>query len=77
MKNKVSKYYLAAFYLCSTFVLFAEPGDGNGETGDAALEGVGDTTPGTPIDGYVWVLAGLGLFFVFLRLRALTKKQTQ
>ena len=75
MKNTVLKYYIAAFYLCSTFVLFAQPGDGNGETGDAGLEGGGDTTPGAPIDGYVWVLAAIGLVYVFLRLRAFAQQE--
>ena len=74
MKNNVLKYYIAAFYLCSTFVLFAQPGDGNGETGDSGLEGGGDTTPGAPIDGYVWVLALVGLLFVFFKFRAIYKQ---
>ncbi len=30
--------------------------------------------PAAPIDGYVWVLAALGLVFVFLRFRALMKQ---
>ena len=77
MKNNVLKYYIAAFYLCSTFVLFAQPGDGNGETGDAGLEGGGDTTPGAPIDDYVWVLALVGLLFVFLKFRAIYKQGTR
>jgi hypothetical protein len=75
MKNNVLKYYIAAFYLCSTFVLFAQPGDGNGESGDAGLEGGGDTTPGAPIDGYVWILAAIGLVYFFLRLRAFTLQE--
>jgi hypothetical protein len=74
MKNNVLKYYIAAFYLCSTFVLFAQPGDGNGETGDAGLEGGGDTTPGAPIDGYVWVLTAIGLVYVLLRVRAFAQQ---
>ena len=77
MKNTILKYYIVAFYLCSTFVLFAQPGDGNGETGDAGLEGTeGDTTP-VPIDDYVWILAGLGLLFVFLKFRAIYKQGTR
>lgn len=72
MKTNLLKYYIAAFYFCSTFVLVAQPGT-NDDTG--GLEG--EDAPAAPIDGYVWVLAGLGLFFVFLRLRALAKKQTQ
>lgn len=30
--------------------------------------------PAAPIDGYVWVLALIGLFYVYLRLRAFTKQ---
>ena len=71
MKNTVIKYYIIAFYLCSTFVLFAQPGD----TAPGGLEGDGDSTPGAPIDNYIWILALLGLVFVFLRLRA-TQKNT-
>jgi hypothetical protein len=70
MKNTVIKYYIIAFYLCSTFVLFAQPGD----TAPGGLEGDGDSTPGAPIDNYIWILALLGLVFVFLRLRATQKK---
>jgi len=68
MKNNVLKYYIAALYICSTFVTFAqEPGtdaEGGGlETDDVAA----------PIDGYVWVLATIGLVYVFLRIRAFAK----
>jgi hypothetical protein len=65
MKTNLLKYYIAAFYLCSTFAAFAQPGtDDSGNT----LEGA--DTPAATIDGYVWVLAALGLVYVFLRLRS-------
>lgn len=65
MKNNLLKYYVAAFYLCSTFVMFADdPGDGGLDQGD----GSGDST-GVPIDNYVWVLAIAGLIFVFMKFR--------
>jgi hypothetical protein len=73
MKNTAIKYYTAAFYLCSTFVLFAQPGD----TAPGGLEGDGDTTPGAPIDDYVWILAVLGLIFVFMKYRAIQKNRIQ
>ena len=73
MKNNLLKYYIAAFYLCSTFALFAAPGDGNGETGDAALEGA--DAPAAPIDNYVLALALVGLMFVFIKLRAIHKNK--
>ena len=71
MKNNILKLYVTAFLLCSTFIMFAQPGEGNGSTGDGALDGgsESDTTGGAPIDDYVWVLAGLGLVYVW-RLRA-------
>ena len=74
MKNNVLKYYITAFYLCSNLVLFAQPGDGNGGTGDEALEGT-DAPAAAPIDDYVWVLALVGLLFVFLKLRAVQNKK--
>ena len=33
-----------------------------------------DVTGAAPIDGYVWVLAALGLIYVFLRIRAFAKQ---
>ena len=72
MKNTLLKYYTAVFYLCSSFVLFAqEPGD----TAPGGLETDGDVTPAAPIDDYVWVLALIGLLFVFLKLRAIQNKK--
>jgi hypothetical protein len=73
MKNTALKYYIAAFYLCSTFVLFAQPGD----TAPGGLEGDGDTTPGALIDNYIWVLAVIGLIFVFMKFRAIQKHRIQ
>lgn len=73
MKNTALKYYTAAFYLCSTFVLFAQPGD----TAPGGLEGDGDTTPGAPIDNYIIVLAIIGLIFVFMKFRAVQKNSVK
>ena len=70
MKNNLLKYYIAAFYFASTFILFAtetpgtEDEGGNMEGGEAA-----------PIDDYVWVLAIIGLLFVFYRLRAFAQQR--
>lgn len=71
MKNTLLKYYIAAFYLCSTFVTFAQPG-GN-DTGG----GLEDGDPAAPIDDYVWVLAIVGLVFVFMKFRAIQKSRIQ
>lgn len=68
MKNNVLKYYIVAFYLCSTFVMFAQPG--------LPDETDGDTTPAAaPIDDYVWVLALIGLVFVFMKFRAIQNRK--
>jgi len=73
MKNNLLKYYVTAAYLCSTFVAFAAvaPGD---DTADGSLESV-DAAAAAPIDNYVWVLALVGLVFVFLKLRAIQNKK--
>jgi hypothetical protein len=71
MKNNVLKFYIAAIYFCSTMVMFAQPGDGS--NGDP-LEG---PDPGAPIDDYVWVLAIVGLFFVFMKFRAIHNNKIQ
>lgn len=72
MKNKVLKYYITVVFFCTTLVLFAQPGDN--DTG-GGLEG-GDPAP-TPINDYIWVLAVLGLIFVFMKYRAIQKKRIQ
>ena len=70
MKNNVLKFYIAAIYFCSTMVMFAQPGDGS--NGDP-LEG---PDPGAPIDDYGWVLAIVGLFFVFMKFRGLVQQKS-
>ena len=65
MKTNLLKYYIAVIYFCSTFVMVAQPGTDD-DTG--GLEGV--DAPAAPIDAYVWVMAAIGLVYVFLRLRA-------
>ncbi len=74
MKNNLLKYYIATFYLCSTVVMFAQATDDG--TGTLEDNGTTDTTPGAaPIDDYVWVLALLGLVFVFMKFRAIQNKK--
>jgi hypothetical protein len=72
MKKNLLKYYIVAFYLCSTFVMFAQtdPGTGGGVENDGST----DTTP-MPIDDYVWILALIGLIFVFMKFRAMQNKK--
>lgn len=69
MKTQFNKYYIALFYLCSNFMLFANPGTGN-DTGD--LENV--DTPTASINDYLWVLVLIGLLFVFMKFKAVSNK---
>jgi hypothetical protein len=71
MKNNLLKYYIASFYLASTFILFAQETPGTNDEG-GSMEG-GEVA--APIDGYVWVLATIGLLFVFYRLRAFAQQR--
>lgn len=72
MKNNILKYYIAASYFCSTFVMFGQTDPGTGTPGGS----VEDTDPATtPIDDYIWVLALVGLFFVFLKFRGMQKNR--
>jgi hypothetical protein len=68
MKTNLLKYYIAVIYFCSTFVMVAQPGTDN-DTSDL------EETDAVPIDDYVWVLAAIGLVYVFLRLRALSLQE--
>lgn len=67
MKNNLLKFYIVAFYFCSTFIAFAQPG---GDDEGGGLEG-GDPLP---IDNSIWVLVAVGMLFVFLRLRFLSEQ---
>jgi hypothetical protein len=68
MKNNLLKYYIAAVYFGSTFMMFADPG-----TEDEA--GTLENTDPVPISGYVWVLAAIGILIVFLKFRAMNNKE--
>jgi hypothetical protein len=69
MKNNLLKFYTLAFYFASTFILFAQPGT---EDNTGTMEG---EEVAAPIDDYVWVLAIIGLLFVFYRLRAFAQQR--
>ena len=73
MKNNILKLYTTAFYLCSTFVMFAQPGE-TSDNGGVDDDGTTDAT-GAPIDDYVWVLSAVGILLVFLKFRAIYNQQ--
>lgn len=75
MKNNILKLYITAFYLCSTFVMFAQDPTETSDDVDFGSDGNSDAT-GAPIDDYVWVLAAIGMLLVFLKFRAMYKKST-
>ncbi len=70
MKTIFLKYYVTAFYFCSTFMAFAQPGTNDDSSG---LEGT--ETPAAPIDGSILVLALIGIAYVFLKTRAFALKE--
>lgn len=65
MKKNLLKFYIAAFYLCSNFMMFAAPGV---EDEDNNLESV---DPPVPVDDYVWAMVILGLVFVYFKYKSL------
>jgi hypothetical protein len=70
MKKQFNKYYIAFFYLCTNLALFAQPGSNNGSSD---LES-GDAAP-APINNYLWILAFIGVLFVFMKLRSFFIKE--
>ena len=74
MKNNSLKYYIATVFFLSTFVMFSDPGEPGDGSGGGPLEGEDQAVP---IDDYVWVLAVIGLVFVFMKLRAIQKNKIQ
>jgi hypothetical protein len=70
MKKQFNKYYIAFFYWCTNLALFAQPSSNNG-TSD--LESV--DTPPAPINNYLWVLAFVGILFIFMKVRAFLIKE--
>jgi hypothetical protein len=75
MKKLASKLYIIAFYLCSTFVMFAQDLPGESTGGSGTLDEDTDTTPGAAIDHYVLLLAVVGMIFVFMKFRAMQKNR--
>jgi len=67
MKINLLKWYMVAFLLVSDFVMFAQPGDDNGDCiNDDCVEGNDEDDPaGLPINTKLIWLAILGISFAF------------
>ena len=74
MKNIYLKYCIALFFLCTSTIMFAQPGTGS-DNGGVDNNGTGDTTPAAPIDDYVGVLALVGLSYVLFKVKANQKEE--
>lgn len=73
MKNNLLEYYITVVFFFSTVALCAQPGSGSDTD---PLEGADQPLYG-PIDSYVWILAVVGLLFVFMKFRANYKNKIQ
>ena len=71
MKNIVSKFYVAVAFLCTTAIMFAQPGD------DSDLNDMEGADEQLPISDYLWVLAVVGLVFVYFKFRSIQKNSIQ
>ena len=71
MKNNLLKFYITAFFFCSTLLTFAQETPG---TDDEA--GTMEELDPLPIDDYIWVLIAIGLVFSFLRFRAISQQRS-
>jgi hypothetical protein len=69
MKNKFLKYCTAVLFLCTSTIVFAQPGDNDGGGG---LEG---NDPAAPIDDYVGILALAGFSYVLYKVKANQKEE--
>jgi hypothetical protein len=65
IKSKINFYLVSLFLLCCDFIAFAQPGD---EDDGGGLEDNTDPVP-APIDGRLFVLALLGVLFVYYTYR--------
>jgi len=69
MKKQFNFYYIAFFYLCTNFAVFAIPGAGNDSSDLESID-----APAAPINDYLWVLVLIGLILVFLQLKSYSRK---
>ena len=61
MRKNLFKIYIATFFILSDFVMFAQPGDDDGDGG--GLEG--DDPPPTPINGKLIWLGIIAILFAY------------
>jgi hypothetical protein len=74
MKNNLIKFYTLAVYFIFTAVMMAqEPGEG----GSGVEGGANDNTGTAPISDHLWVLAVVGLVFVYFKFRSIQKNSIQ
>lgn len=71
MKNILSKTYITLLFLLVSFITFAAELPGDEADGDP-IEGADAPMP---IGDYVWVLALLGMLFVFMKFREIHKRK--
>jgi hypothetical protein len=74
MKNIISKFYVVAAFLCSTAIMFAQPGDTSNDVDPGGMEGADNQAP---IGDYLWVLVVVGLVFVYFKFRSMQKNSIQ
>jgi hypothetical protein len=68
LKTNLLKYYVAIFYLCSSFD--PPPNPGNEDPNPGNLEG-----SDVPIDHYLGILLAIGIIYVFMIARANAMKK--
>ena len=74
MKHNFFKYCIALFFLCYSNIMFAQPGTGS-DNGGVDDNGSGDSTPGTPIDDYVGIMALIGMSYVLIKVKPNQKEK--
>jgi hypothetical protein len=71
MKNNLLKFYITAFFFCSTLLTFAQDTPGTNDDTNSMEE-----LDPVPLDDYIWVLIAIGLVFAFLRFRAISQQRS-
>jgi hypothetical protein len=69
MKKQFNKYYIAFFFLCTNFYLFAQPSSENDTANLESNEAVQ-----APIDDQILILILIGVLYVFFKLKTIHTK---